>query len=285
MHKRLPAFILLFLMTGLVMIACSNQGRKYTSPAGYNLDAPQKIIMPESLLEISGISFNKGNSDTLYAQQDEQGRLFYLKPGDQRAAHMHFARGGDYEDVTIWRDTAIMLRSDGTLFTFPLHPAATDVTDQTIEYKKPAPKGEYEGLYADEAENRLYLLCKKCEQDKDFAGGYTFTLDASGITPLSSFRIDTAPMAKAAGGKKFRFHPSALTRNRWTGQWFILSSSNRMLVVTNKDFQVQEVHLLNPAVYHQPEGIAFDARRNLYISNEGDDVKNGNVLRINYKSS
>ncbi len=34
--------------------------------------------MPESLNETSGISFHKKNDDTIYAIQDEEGKLFRL---------------------------------------------------------------------------------------------------------------------------------------------------------------------------------------------------------------
>ncbi|MGZ8525476.1 MAG: hypothetical protein ACXWV1_13675 [Chitinophagaceae bacterium] len=50
----------------------------------YNLGKPDKFYMPESLLEISGIAFYKGKSDTVYGIQDEQGRLFRLAWGEKK---------------------------------------------------------------------------------------------------------------------------------------------------------------------------------------------------------
>lgn len=58
-----------------------------------------------------------------------------------------------------------------------------------------------------------------------------------------------------------------------------------MLVITNSTWQVEEVHRLDPALYRQPEGIAFDKKANLYISNEGDKLNSGNVLKMIYTGS
>jgi uncharacterized protein YjiK len=48
---------------------------------------------------------------------------------------------------------------------------------------------------------------------------------------------------------------------------------------------VKEVYPLNPALFRQPEGIAFDNENNLYISNEGDDISKGNVLKFVFKKN
>ncbi len=57
-----------------------------------------------------------------------------------------------------------MLQSNGTLFTFPfadLHFQEEQNRDGR-EWKRPVAKGEYEGMYADEASRQLYILCKNC---------------------------------------------------------------------------------------------------------------------------
>ena len=71
-------------------------------------------------------------------------------------------------------------------------------------------------------------------------------------------------------------------KNLNTNEWYILSSVNKMLIVADADWNVKNVYALNPAQFHQPEGIAFDNQFNLYISNEGDLVSPGNVLKFNY---
>jgi hypothetical protein len=69
MDGRLYAVVLMVLLIqGCTVLADKEQTVKH-----YRLDKPQKFNMPESLLEISGITLYKGKNDTLYAIQDEQG--------------------------------------------------------------------------------------------------------------------------------------------------------------------------------------------------------------------
>src|SRR5256885_15281737 len=77
------------------------QKKKFDSPQGYNLNNPQKILMPEDMHEISGFFFYHGDPDTIYADQDEAGGLYYLKPVDKRAASCKFVKKVDYTDVAV----------------------------------------------------------------------------------------------------------------------------------------------------------------------------------------
>ena len=71
--KTSAVALLIFLIFG-----CAGSGKEENTVKNYNLGKPDKFLMPESLLEISGISFYKGKADTVYGIQDEQGRLFRL---------------------------------------------------------------------------------------------------------------------------------------------------------------------------------------------------------------
>ncbi len=263
-------------------IACGQKKNTYTSPAGYDLRHPEKFNMPGGLLEISGITFHKGNPDTLYAEQDEKGRLYRLHLGDKTAKYTHFGKDGDYEDLTISGNEVIVLRSDGTLFSFPFNESAGDHTDHVTEYKKIFPNGEYEGIYSDETDARVYVLCKDCKTAKknNEVSGYTAGFKQSGYVVNGSFSIDFSGFPDVVKQKKFRFKPSALTRNPRTREWFILSSVNKMLVVADPGFKVKDIFRLDPALFPQPEGIAFDKDLNLYISNEGSGISAGNVLKF-----
>lgn len=89
--------------------------------------------MPESLLEISGITFNKSISDTIYAIQDEEGKLFRLPWGIKKQNNAKFGKKGDYEDLTIINDHAFILKSNGTLFSFPMSDAVYEDVDGARE--------------------------------------------------------------------------------------------------------------------------------------------------------
>lgn len=269
----------------IAVSACSQQASKYTSPAGYNLNKPGKIVLPSVLLEVSGISFNGGNSDILYAEQDEEGKVFYLKPGDAKAQHTKFGKNGDYEDITICDNNIIILRSDGSLYVFSLSEIGKPDAANVKEYKNILPPGEYEGLFCDNKTKQLYALCKIC-RDADAsktAKGYIFSLGANAAPILDTdFNIAVDEIATMAKGKKMHFQPSALALHPVSNEWYILSSVNKLLVIADGNWKVKEVHHLNPSVYAQPEGIAFDKNATLYISNEGNKVSNGNVLKMQY---
>jgi hypothetical protein len=274
-------FILLLATTG-----CISGQQEYKTPSAYNLNAPEKFIMPESLMEISGITFRNGNPDTIYSIQDEEGRLFRQGWGVKEQKHSKFFKKGDYEDVTILKDTVIVLKSNGSLYTFPISETYVDEIDSVSEWKQVLPKEEYEGMYGDNTTGNLYVLCKNCSTDKqkDAVTGYILQLTDS-MRVTGTFSINVTDIARKHGKVKRGFRPSALARHPLTGDWYIVSSVNKMLVITDGSFQVKEVYELNPALFNQPEGIIFDKNGNLYISNEGDDLSAGNILKFKRKNT
>lgn len=274
-------YLTITIATAFFCTACANNNAaKNQSPAGYDLSKPQKFTMPEALLEISGIAFKNGNSDTVYTQQDEAGKLFHFKLGNPAIAETRFGKKGDYEDVTICKDTIIMLRSDGTLFSFPLNEVNANEVTNVQEWKDLVPEGEYEGMYADDSTNTLYVLCKQCNNN---TGGYKLKINAGTIAALGSFTIDDKMIEQLAGEKKIKFRPAALAKNPITNQWYILSSVNKLLVVADENFIVKETCKLSSTLFSQPEGIAFDKMGNLFISNEGSGADAGNILQFNRK--
>lgn len=267
----------------ILLSACAQQKNPYTSPEGYDLNNPKKYLMPNVLNEISGIAFHTGNSDTIYAEQDEEGKAYYMRPGDTKATHTKFSNNGDYEDMAICNNRVIMLRSDGTLFTFPFSELGKPEAGNVRQWKSLLPPGEYEALYADENTHLLYTLCKQCKSDNKAGttAGYVLQLTDSGtIQQQSNFTVDVTKNESPGTKKKFRFEPSALAKHPHSNEWFILSSVNKMLVIADSNWNVLQVHVLNPSLYNQPEGIAFDSNGVLYISNEGGELKNGNVLAM-----
>ena len=281
-----PIYLCLLSLACLLLIKCTNQQEsKSPSPKGYDLTRPEKFELPDELTEISGIAFNKGNADIMYAEQDEKGTLFSLKPGSKDVQRAKFGKNGDYEDVAIINDQAIMLRSDGALFIFPLN-ASGNAEASTKIWEGLLPQGEYEGMYADDSTQSVYVLCKHCGMEKSSKTSTVFTLKLTADSLLKKAgenAIDVKRIAELSGQKKMAFHPSGLSRSPLTGDWYILSSVNKMLVVAGADWTVKEVYPLNPQLFGQPEGIAFDKDNNLYISNEGDKLRMGNVLKFAFK--
>lgn len=278
------------------------------SPPGYDLGKPKKYVVSESLHEISGICMLRGNPDTLYAIEDEKGKLFHFHLGGNRFPSVKFGPHGDYEDVTILNDAEfVVLRSDGSLFVFPLGDSKA-----VQSYLHILPRGEYEGLCSvpsgvekstpsartandgpsdegpgglqGDAGGKLIALCKNCAEDdqRDEVSGYVLQYGAGhklGITDHFKVRLPSDKLHSIHS--KIKFHPSALARHPVTGEWYILSSVNKVLVVLDDHWTVKGMYDLDPKLYKQPEGLAFDRRGNMFISNEGVQG-NANVLYFAY---
>ncbi len=266
--------------------ACKNPRNTYTSPKGYDFTKPDKFNMPSSLLEISGIAFYKYNSDTIYSIQDEDGKLFSQKWDVKKQHNMKFARRGDFEDLAIFNEMVFVLKSNGTLYSFPFAEAVKNESEQVRERKHLLPKGEYEALYADTATNKLYILCKSCTEDKKTKqlSGYVlnYTPGIDSLVAAGNFKLDLKQIKAVNPKLKSSLNPSALTRNLKTNEWYILSSANKVLLVADSNWKIKEAHRLNSSRFNQPEGLAFDKDQSLYISNEGDEINDGNIIKFRY---
>ena len=258
------------------------KGPVVPSPAGYDLGTPKKYVLSESLHEISGICFLKGNPDTMYAIEDEKGKLYHFKLGENRYPAFKFGSHGDYEDVTILGDAEfVVLRSDGSLFVFPV---AYGDSKAVTAYPHILPKGEYEGLFGD-TDGRLIALCKNCPDDdqRDEVSGYVLQYGASHKLGIVNHFLVKVPAGKLHSiHTKVKFHPSCLARHPLTKEWYIISSVNKVLLVLDDQWAVKGMYDLDPVLFKQPEGLAFDKQGNMYISNEGVQG-NANVLFFPYK--
>jgi hypothetical protein len=261
------------------------------SPPGYDLGAPKKFVLGDDLHEISGITFLRGNPDTLYAEEDEDGKLFDIHLGDGKYTSQKFGKRGDYEDVTILDNKEfVLLRSDGSLYVFPVgyvregESSKKDRGEEVREYEHILPTGEYEGLFGDDSD-RLIALCKNCPDDdqKDEVSGYVLQYDARhALAVTEHFRVELSSLKLTSINRKVRFHPSCLARHPLTREWYIISSVNKLLLVLDEKWTVKASYRLDPSLFKQPEGLAFDGKGNMYISNEGGKG-NANVLLLNYK--
>lgn len=250
----------------------------------YDLENPVKYNMPQNLFEISGIAFHNGDPKKVFAIQDEDGDLFHLGLSDKESKFTKFGGKGDYEDLAIINNYIIILKSNGELHTFPIAEISKPEASNVIKTKDLVPKAEYEGLAADEKAGMVYVLTKEVKKaKKEETEIFAFKFDQGKFTPSGTFALPYKEIADLAGESKLKFRPSALAKNPSTGEWYVLSSMNKLLVITDADFKIKSTHALKGSVYNQPEGIAFDKDNNLYISNEGGTLAAGNVLMFKLK--
>lgn len=260
-----PALVVFFL-------GC-NSTTQYSSPTGYDFNKPEKFEMKNTLNEISGITFLPGNEHTIYAIEDETGELFSVGLGSKELTHSKFGKKGDYEDVTVFNEnTFAVLKSDGSLFMFPVNQTAYEKIDSVQEYNNILPAGEYEGLCADS--DKLLVLCKSCPGDKQKNEVSIYALQKTlhdSISLANSFRIDVSAAWPKGENEKEKFHPSGIAKNPATQEWYIISSVNKLLVVLDDKWNFKKYYPLNPSLFKQPEGITFSSNGDLYISNEGGE--------------
>ncbi|WP_373564831.1 SdiA-regulated domain-containing protein [Sphingobacterium sp. E70] len=65
-----------------------------------------------------------------------------------------------------------------------------------------------------------------------------------------------------------------------SNEWYILSSIDKALVVTDENFHVKSITALDPKLFPQPEGINFDSKFNLYIISEAGDQDKGIIYKF-----
>lgn len=282
----------LILVTWLITIGCAScQGQRQDrntqetedSSFPYRLKADVEYAMPEELEEISGIAFVKGKENTLYAIQDEDGLLFgYDLLKKQIILMASFASTGDYEELATDDQYFYVLKSNGHIYSFSVE--HTSASGKVIVNKDLLPKGEYESMAFDPSSGSLFLLCKSCKVDKkgDTVSGYVLKIDGGGrLSNNGEFSLDRSAISTIDGRIKKTFKPSAMARRESTGEWYILSSIDQALVITDDAFKPKEVIHLPRKAFEQPEGIAFDKDDNLYVSSEAGRQTHGMIYKFN----
>jgi uncharacterized protein YjiK len=67
----------------------------------------------------------------------------------------------------------------------------------------------------------------------------------------------------------YAFNPSAIAFDPLSGNAYVLSHPEQQLLILSPGYRIKALTFLDPAYFRQPEGICFDPKGNLYISNEG----------------
>jgi WD40 repeat protein len=251
-----------YLFFFILFIGCKDAGDKMVLSAekagNYSFDKPLQVFtMPAGLNEISGICFLSDKE--LLCEEDEDGKIYtYDIQAKQITATVDFGPAGDYEDIARYKDQTYIVRSDGTLFSF--------TGKETTELKTGIPKGgDIEGLCADPANNRLLLASKHKGRI------YAYEPGTGDLNEL--WKIDEK-----------KFAPSALAIHPLTNEIYVISSVHKQLLVLSSDGTIKETHQLTSKQFIQPEGMAFAANGDLYISNEGRGG-DGNILHFRYQKN
>lgn len=299
LFKSMPALAILL----MVMSFCQSPDIPFKKGL-YNLDNPDhRYTMPASLEEISGISWT--GKGTLACIQDENGIVYcYSLEEEKVVSEVKFGKDGDYEDISVVKNTAYVLKSNGHIF------RVKNFKNDEIKVKRYktllSNKNDAEGMVYDSSQNRLLIACKgspsieKENPHKGYRAVYSFDLETNQLLEEPVYlndlhKIDSykdqdnftqfsSKLSKILGitDPYGNFRPSGIAIHPLTDEIYMISSVGKLLIVLDRDGYILGVQALDPNLFRQPEGICFSPEGDLYISNEGRGGK-GYVLKFKPK--
>jgi len=267
----------------------------------YELDQPDKSWeLPKKLEEISGLGYI--DKHRLVCVQDEKGNIyiFNLKSGEVERK-VEFGDDGDFEGIEIVNKNAWVLKSNGTLY--EVKDFLKDKEPQVKKYKTAlSAKNDTEGLCYDPISNNLLIACKgnpfvDKKSGKEFKAIYTFDLKTKLLKskPIFLIEMDTIKFYKNYNTMSemgievlaylddskgdLSFQPSGIAIHPITGNFYVLGSVGKLLLVFSREGEMLAIIDLKSKVHPQPEGICFSPDGTMYISNEGDGG-DGTILKF-----
>lgn len=274
--------------TGLLSIllvyffaGCNNNGESYSSPPEYNLNRPSIIKLPDYLSEISGMAYYP-KDNAVFAISDEKAWLYKISLSKgMEIQKWKFAGKKDYEDLVLVDSTFYVLQSNGDIISLNfVSPDSITVK----EYEFPGQgKNEFESIYPDKEKHNLILLCKDCEaDDKNSLTAWAFDLSSMTFTQTPAYVMDVRKIEELMQEKKVKFKPSAAAIHPVTGQLYIISSVNKVLVVADNNGVPQKLYRIDPKLFKQPEGLTFSPDGHLIISNESANIGAADIMMFKF---
>lgn len=301
--KNIPA-LLLFILTISFGQSCNTStfGQHADSlflvtenvQISYDLKRPDKrYFMPYVLEEISGLSFM--SPKYVLAVDDESGRVFQYDLSKQKIVHsIAFHKAGDYEGVELVDNQLFVLKSDGDVFRFN-YSSAKNTDSQKFENELNS-DNDTEGLGYDPDSNQLLIACKEEGElgKKKVEGRAFYSMNATNMKLNTTPVFTLGPKELEAfweanrnydyEKERIKFKPSAIATHPISGDYYILSSVGKMLVVVDKSGQIRATYPISPRILGQPEGLCFSPSGDMYISSEGEGDR-GYILKFEIKKS
>lgn len=284
-----PYYFVLF-ATLTTSYSCE-QGKKKTPVASkptdstnfhYDLANPTKVKLPHALDEISGIVYYPKDT-SVFAIIDEGGTFFKVHlHGETTVKTWQFDKKHDYEDLVRLDSTFFILVSNGDIDALKFY--GDSIAHQKYKADEGGKKAnEFETLYYDDEQKKIILICKDCEDDKKSA------VTALGFDPYSGsytgpvFTIDVKAVDQKLNKEKIQFKPSAAAINPVTNELYIISSVNKLLIITDRSGHFKDAYEIDTNLFNQPEGIAFTPDGDMLISNELGEKENATILIFKYR--
>jgi len=151
-------------------------------------------------------------------------------------------------------------------------------------------------LCYDSISNSLLIACKgvpyidKNESFEGFKAIYQFNLSEGilekkpfllinldqilDINKLSSYEKVSFKIAKVFNNSgDIRFQPSGIAIHPFSGHIYVIASVGKSLIVLDRKGNIKLIKKLKKSIFQQPEGICFNPKGDLFISNEGKGGK------------
>lgn len=277
----------LILLLGIIAFTAACDRTKKASgatPLEYDINNPEVMKLPDKLNEISGLAYYPKDSG-IFTIVDEAGVLYKMLRGESKmnVLHWKFSRSGDYEDIVLHDSVFYVMKSKGDIVEFSFEsPDSIKASEYDIPLEG---ENEFESLYYDSTLRKLVLICKDCEAD-DKTRLSTWAFDpVSKAFVAGPFVIDPSPIIAEQKVDEKRFKPSAAAIHPVTGDLYIISSVNKVLVIADRTGNAKRIYPLDPKLYKQPEGITFTPSGDMFISNEAGDEGLANLLFYKYKKA
>ncbi|KHJ36590.1 hypothetical protein PBAC_32350 [Pedobacter glucosidilyticus] len=295
MHK---VYIIPLLISSLLITSCTNSSLKKKKAQAVKksyIKNFETINLDYQLKEISGITFI--NDSLIAAIEDENGIVYFLDLIEKKVVRkLIFQEPGDFEDITKVKNDLFIINSKGSLTQIvSFKDKRPEVIQHNTAFKK---KNDIESVVYDEAQHQLLIAvkAKDLKGNEDKKAVYTFSLTDFKVNEepylnmshqkiLAIFEGDrweelSKAFLKKLGNENLNkvFSPTAMAIHPQDKDLYILSSTNNFIVVIHQQEIKQVISLLGNA-FTQPEGMAFNSKGELYISNEGKKLS-GNILKI-----
>lgn len=279
--------VALYLISGiLIFVFVFNNYLTSDSDIDYTekLTVKKSYKLPSKLEEISGISHI--NDSTLACIQDEKGTIYIYDLMNERVSkEILFGPRRDYEAIRVIDSTAYVIESGGRIFkinNFNSEKFKVEIFDTEFDRRN-----DMESLEFNEQNNEFLTIPKEINlsaEDEDFIIyriGQDFKVKDQRFARIKS-DDSTRTSEKSLFGEN-RFKPSELAIHPHSTDIYILDSKMPRLLILNPEGKFKDLYVLNPEQFQQPEGLSFDSKGNMYISNEKNNYIDQNIQAVEWK--
>jgi uncharacterized protein YjiK len=226
-------------------------------------------IMPPELKEISGLALT--SRGTVLTHDDNVGRVYEIDPKTGIMLKGFSLEGGvrgDFEAITIAGSDIYLMASNGRIYKFREGEDGKQVPWSRYDTGL-GKECEFESMTFEPDSSRLVLACKKflAKNAPHELRIYRVPLPLGNRSAMSAIRV---PMHDVVGSNKWKnFHPSDINIDPVTGNYVIVASHEKGLIVLTPDGDVVRSEPI-PGEHRQPEGVAITQDSLLLVSDEAN---------------